>query len=152
MHVDWTDAGRDALDLALARAPLHFSYPLRAVRDEGCRFLFAAQGPGRFDVPKDRPAVVLIGDDLTRALGPDGFHKRSLRRYVERCRCAVIVACEPIPRAYFEAVSWAVVKREDVLIVETRPDHEADWFDFIRLVAPPSIGMLVASVKPEGMA
>ena len=152
MHVDWTGAGREALDHSLARAPAHLKAPLLAVRDEGVRFLFVAQGPGAFDVPKDRPAIVLIGDDLHATLGPDAFHKRALRRYVERCKAAVIVACEPIPEAYSQAASWAVLKREDVLIVETRPEREAEWFDYIRLVASPGVKVLVATVPPAGNA
>lgn len=152
MFIDWTEAGRDALDHALALAPTHLSYPLRAVRDEGCAYIFVAQGRSRFSVPEDRPAIVLIGDDLHAALGPPGFHARSLKRYLARCRAAVIVSCEPLPSAYHNAVSWAVLRREDVLIVETRPEKEADWLDRVRAEAPKDIAILMATVPPEGRA
>lgn len=100
MYIDWTEAGRDALDHALTRAPEHFACRLRPTRDEGCAFVFVSQGRKRFDVPSDRPAILLIGDNLNAALGPGGFEPDSLRTALARCHAAAIVVCEPLAKVY----------------------------------------------------
>lgn len=151
MHVDFSGASPDALAHALARGVPHLVPPLLAVRDHGCRFMIAAQSKLRFTIPQDRPAIVVIGDDLSAALGPPGFHARSLRRYFARCRHVVIVACEPLPIAYGAAADRAVRDREDVAIIETRPEKEADWYAYVREVRP-DVKVLLATVMPEGSA
>lgn len=145
------DVPRAQLDGAMAHAPEHLKPCIRAVRDEGCGLMLVLQGPDRFKVPKGRPAIVIIGDDFGQSLGPDRFHARSLRRAVERAGAAVVIASAPVPALYREAASWAVEKREGVVIVETLPRHEASWVDYIRGLNP-GIAMALATVKPEGRA
>lgn len=151
MHVSFTGAGRDALDHALSRAAPHWRPLLKVVRDEGCGLLMVGQGRERFDVPQDRPSVLVIGDDLAAALGPSAFHERSLRRYLPRCRAGIVVACEPLPALYWEVCNWARTKREDVVIVETRLEREAEWLDLLR-TSSPGIALCLGTVPPIGSA
>lgn len=95
MHVSFTGAGRDALDHALSRAPAHLRPAFLAVRDHGCGFVLAAQGSAPFRVPKDRPAIVVVGDDLAEALSPPG----SMRgRCAATSRDARLPWSSPAPR------------------------------------------------------
>lgn len=152
MHVSFTGAGRDALDAALARAPDHFRPLFKAVRDEGCGLTIVGQGRERFAPGTDRPQLVVISDDMAAALGPNAFHARSLRRYLPRCGAAVVMACQPLPALYWEASSWAALRRRDVLIVETRPEREADWLDLIRAEAPADVALGLGTTAPAGRA
>ncbi|MFB0493625.1 nicotinamide mononucleotide adenylyltransferase [Methylobacterium sp. OAE515] len=105
MFVDWTTAERPMLDAAISRAPAHLRPAFLAVRDHGCAFVFVAQGCVAFTVPRDRPAVVLIGDDLATSFGPRGFDRASLRRHLSTCRAAAVCASEPVVSIYAEAVN-----------------------------------------------
>ena len=151
MHIDWTGASPDVLATAFAYAAPHLRHPLLAVRDHGCRFMLAAQSSERFTVPQDRPAIVIIGDDLSAALGPAGFHAESLRSYLARCSGAVIVPRVPLPEAYAHACDLAVRLRRDVVIIETRPEREAEWYGFLQAVHP-TIQIALATMKPAGTA
>lgn len=152
MHVSFTGAGRDALDLAISRAPAHLRPAYQAARDGTAGFVFVAQGWDRFEVPSGLPQILLIGDDLNAALGPAAFHARSVRRYLATCRAAVIVAAEPIPSLYWDAYARAVERRENVVIVETRPEREAEWLDLIRAAAPADVALSLGTVAPAGRA
>ena len=46
----------------------------------GVMVAVVAQGRHAFTLPPRRPAVPIIGDDAAASLGPDGFHRASLRR------------------------------------------------------------------------
>ncbi len=102
---------------------------------------------GPFDAaPGDRPAIVIIGDDLDEALGPSAFDERSLRRLLRGVRLAAVVACKPLPQIYAAAARHAVLLRQNVVIVETRPEHEITWFNLIKSIAPDA-AFLLGSVK-----
>lgn len=141
-------APRARLDAAVDQGPLHLRDLYRAVRDYGISFATVTQHAGRFAFPSDKPVVALLGDDMHQALGPTAFHRKSVRRFVASCKAAVIVACEAQPRFYMAAAVTAAVLRQNVVVVETRSEHEADWFDLLREINP-SINMLVGAVRPE---
>ena len=139
---------RARLDFAVDHAPEHLRAIYRAVRDHGVSFGVVTQRAGRFAFPSDKPVVTLLGDDLDEALGPPAFHRKSVRRFVASCEAAVIISCDPQPWFYTAATSVAVLKRRNVLIVETRSEVEADWVDLVRSIAP-DIRMLIGTVRPE---
>lgn len=138
-----TTVPRARLDDAVRRAPQHLRPLWEAVRDWNCTHAFIQQGKARFALAPDRrPCIALIGDDMHTSLGPDGFHRKSLRRLIERCSAAgVMVGLEP--QAYQRVCTNAVLLRQNVVIVETRTQHEIEWVNFLREVNP-QIGMLVA--------
>ncbi|MBN6820705.1 hypothetical protein JRF84_14070 [Methylobacterium organophilum] len=136
MYIDWTGAGRAALDRALERAPAHIAPAILAVRDHGCAYVIAAQSPRAFTIPTGKPVIVQIGDDMLTSLGPPGFSLRSLRRFLPTCRVAAIMSGAPVPLAYERAVRAAVERRVNVAIVETQIQHEEEWADYIEAVAP----------------
>ncbi len=140
---------RHRLDFAVNHGPEHLRGVYRCVRDGGIGLMTVPQRAGRFDVPANRPHVVILGDDMHQACGPSAFHRRSVRRFAARCRTAAIVACEAVPVLYLGPALAAMGMRWDGLIVETLPRWEAAWADLIR-EANPSIALMIGTVRPEG--
>lgn len=133
------------LDYAVEHGPLHLRSVYKCVRDGGIAFVTVPQNVGRFDLPTDRPTLAILGDDMTSALGPAAFHRKSVRRFLMRCRTAAVIACEAIPFAYTAAALGVMSMRWDAVIVETLPEHEGTWVDLIR-EANPSAALLIGKV------
>lgn len=144
------DVPLDRLTVAIEKAPPHWRPILTAVRDHGCAYMIVPQGGHRFMAPEGLPLIAVIGDDLFSAHGPDGFHGASMKRLVRRCSAAVIVSSEATVRSYAAGATNAVLLRQDVLIVETRPEQEIPWIKFVRKHRP-DIAMLVSTI-PGGNA
>jgi hypothetical protein len=132
------------------RAP-HLVPIATAIRDHDCGFAIVLPHAGRFKLPDDKPIILTVGDDHKTCEGPEAFHRGSLRRFIKTCRAAAIVACRPIPELYRRVVNNAVYLRNNVVIVETRSEHEADWYSFLIKIKP-TLAMALGSVKPEGHA
>lgn len=140
---------RERFDHAIRHGAEHMRPLFIAARDAGVAICLVAQRSPAFMIPSKRPSVLLIGDDMHEAMGPGGFHQKSIRRFVRRCRSAVIVSCAPLVEAYASAAAVAAGLRLDVILVETRIEHEAAWKDFIE-AARPGVSFLIATVEPQG--
>ena len=138
----------DRFTHAINNGAAHMRPLFVAARDAGIGLCLVPQGHHAFDVPVDRPTVLLVGDDMHEAFGPDGFHRKSVRRFIRRCRSAVIVSCAPIVTAYAAAATTAAMGM-DTILIETRLEHEQNWRALIEKERP-GISMLVATVQPEG--
>lgn len=136
MFVDYSHAGRDALDYALLRASPHLVPALKAVRDHDCRFMVVAQSRAGFRVPQVRPAIVIIGDDMNTSLGPPGFHVQSLRRYLTRCAAIAVMSGAAVAPLYAQICDVAASRRKCVALIETREGHEAEWYALAEECAP----------------
>jgi len=135
MHAPST---RAALDEAFATAQPHLKPIIAAVRDQRCGMFFIGQSDDPFRLPHDprRPAISIIGDDMERAVGPDGFHLPSVRRLIRASAGFAIVSCEPLPHVYEIMATTAALTRCNVLLIETRPEQEIQWLSLIRKLAP----------------
>jgi hypothetical protein len=133
----------------LADSPVYLKPLIAAVRDHDVSLGFV-EGKAPIKMRSDGPAIVVIGDDFENAsLGPAAFHQESVLEFVDRCASAVIVSCEPLPAAYLSAANDAILRRQNVLLVETRVEHELAWEKLIESRRP-TIRILVATVKPPG--
>jgi hypothetical protein len=141
-----TDLPRARLDTALAFAPDHMRPILLAVRDHGVAWATIPQHAGRFDVPKTKPFIAIIGDDMHTAMGPAGFHRKSIRRLIARSRVIAIVAAEPLPIAYAETVKAPVAFGSNGLVIETRPERELEWVGMVR-AENPNAALILVSVR-----
>ena len=103
----------------------------------------------RFDLPRKLPNIVIVGDDMHEAKGPDAFHRKSLVRFIKRARGAVIVSSAPVTAAYAAAASNAALFRQDIVIIETRLEFEPAWKTFIENHHP-GIALLLCTVKSQG--
>lgn len=141
-------ASRERLTHAIERGAEHYRPIWMAVRDFGCAYALIAQKAGAFDVTGPMPTILVIGDDLDEALGPSAFHRKSLKRYIRTCEAAIIVSCEPVLTAYAAAATIPVLKRRNVILVETLPRYEADWVALLNGIKP-DVVRLIATVRPD---
>jgi hypothetical protein len=141
---------RSRLTAAIDACPAYWSPILVAIRDSGVALCVVPQVKTPFDPPPHKPTIVLIGDDMHEAKGPQAFHQYSLQSFVKRCAGAVIVACEPLPAAYGAAASRAAILRQNVTIVETRPEHVKDWKSALDAINP-DLSYLLCLVKPAAV-
>lgn len=129
---------RAGLDRVIERAPAHLKPVLATVRDAGMAFLFVPQGFESFGVPKraDRPTIVILGDDMDAAHGPEGFHAPSLRRIIRACKFFAVVSSAPSAELYGSIAALAGSARASCLLIETRLEQEFQWVSLIQRLAP----------------
>ena len=140
---------RERFTLAIEHGPEHLRPIMEAARDHGVGVCVVPQGADRFNPPRKRPNVVIVGDDMREAKGPSAFHRKSLVRFVKRASGAVVVSCAPLTAAYAAAATNAALFRQDIVIVETRLEFEPAWKTFIE-THHPGIALLLCTVEPQG--
>lgn len=141
-----TDVPRSRIDTALSMSPDHMRPILLAVRDHGVAWATIPQRAGQFEIPTNKPFVAIVGDDMHKAMGPAGFHRKSIRRLIARSRVIAIVAAEPLPVAYAAAASAPVGFGWNGLVIETRPERELEWAGLVK-VENPSASLIMVSVR-----
>jgi hypothetical protein len=106
-----------------------------------------------FQSRANQPTIfVICDDDMQECAALDAIHRDSLRKLVKRCTGAVIVSSEPRVVAYAAAAACAVESGgRDVIIVETRPEHEADWKHALDAINPDlHFRYFLGPVEPAG--
>jgi hypothetical protein len=73
--MDMYTSPRSRLTAAIDHGPAHLRPIMRAVRDGGVAFCIVPQGGESFDLPTNRPNVLLICDDMFESCGPKPFHQ-----------------------------------------------------------------------------
>ena len=138
------------LSSAIASGQARHMLPvLEAVRDLGCGWATVPQHAGRFTIPTGRPTICVVGDDMLESLGPAAFHRRSLRRFVTTGAGGVLVSSAPEVRFYAAAAVMVAEQRRNAVLVETRPEREAEWLTLMREVNP-TMRLVVGSVRRIG--
>ena len=135
----------------MTRAPDHERPPWLAVADEGCTYAIVLQGEGPSTVPGGAPVILRVGDDMHVSRGPAGFDRGSLKQFLRRARAAVIVSSAATVEAYAAAAGVAAVERCDVMLIETRPEHEEEWAAFVVKHAP-AVRVLISTPFTREMA
>lgn len=146
----YTSYSRSALDQKAHLAESHLLPIIEAVRDHRVGLMFVTQSDAAFRLPDQgrQPAITIIGDDMHRALGPAAFHMPSLRRIIRASSSFAVISCEPLEPIYDSIAIAVSTTRRHSLIVETRPEFEAQWVDLIRKLAP-SRPLCVGTVQGE---
>lgn len=130
------------------RAP-HLHPVWEAARDFGVSVVIAPQGRESLDEALDEArdaSIVIVGDDTDRAHGPDGFHTPSMARLFERATETAVISSAPPEPVYAAMSTLAALGRRFVVIVETRPEQEIAWVEFIR-AANPTLPILLVTVE-----
>lgn len=140
---------RERFTHVIEYGPEHFRPIMEAARDHGVGVCVVPQVIERFDLPRKLPNIVIVGDDMHEAKGPDAFHRKSLVRFIKRASGAVIVSSAPVTAAYAAAATNAALFRQDIIIVETRLEFEPAWKTFIE-THHPGIALLLCTVEPQG--
>ena len=139
---------RDRINGVMENLPPHLQPLMVAVRDRRVALLFVSQNSAKFRIPAraDRPSIVLIGDDMQSAHGPNGFHLPSLRRTIRDCSAFAVVSCEPSLELYGSMASTAATVRKSTMLIETRPEQELAWISLIQKLAP-GRSVVLATIK-----
>jgi hypothetical protein len=127
----------------------HLNPVFEAVRDFGVSILIAPQSKDSLDeaLGDSRDAsIVIVGDDTNRALGPDGFHKPSMRRLFQLATETAVISSAPPEHVYAGMATLAALARRFVVIVETRPEQEIAWVEFIQ-AANPNLAVLLVTIE-----
>jgi hypothetical protein len=131
-----------------ANAP-HMNPVLEAVRDFGVSGMWVPQGKNSLDDALDatrNAAIVLVGDDTDHAVGPGGFDQSSMRRLFQRAEHIAVISSAPPEHVYAGMATLAALARQFVVIVETRPEQEIAWVEFIQ-AANPNLPVLPVTVE-----
>ncbi|MFG1346124.1 hypothetical protein V5F59_14615 [Xanthobacter autotrophicus DSM 431] len=138
----------EGLDVIIAGGPKHLAVLAVAARYGHVDIVNDIQSRKPFGLTRDGsiPTIFLIGDDTEKSLGPSGFHRPSLKRAIRASEAFVLISCAPLAEAYAAAAHLAVDLRQHAMIVETRLEHEADWYNLIQNLAP-GRPILLATVK-----
>lgn len=129
---------RANLNAAMEASPEYLRPILEVVRDHGAAMLFVPQGAEPFRLPSEpkKPAIIMIGDDFDRAMGPGGFHLPSIRRMIRASSAFAVVSSAPQPHAYLTIAAGVAMTRQNAMLIETRPEQEIAWLSLIQKLAP----------------
>jgi hypothetical protein len=128
----------------VATAPEHLKAILKAVADGKAVWGVVPQIAGPFSLPLPlKPFILVLGDDMATAMGPDAFDHISVERALKACRAVIVAAGEATARVYDFAARHARAG-ESVVIVETQPAHQDAWVELVRRVNP-TAGVLLSS-------
>lgn len=103
-----------------------------------------------FHLPKARPSIVVIGDDLDTSRGPEAFHLRSVRRALAKAHSCYLMIGGPLPRAYVAAAVTAEAGL-NVVIIESQPAEEASWLEFVNKHRRPGGTVIFATPKAQSI-
>lgn len=117
----------------------------------GCELVCADQVGSSFNGTTRRPKIFLIGDDTSLSMGPGAFHQQSLIAAIRSSAVFCVISCAAVPSVYACMAYSASRYRKDVMIVETRQEHEAAWYNFIEQHEPTK-GILLATAEAGGHA
>jgi hypothetical protein len=134
LHLDPVQA---AFEIEHGVCPAYLVPVMLAVLDRGCGFgIVRARAPWR--MPSDRPVIVTLGDDgdAETIAGSARFHLQSIRRFSKTCRAAFIIATAPVAKLYAAAAAEAAIGRHNVIVVETKLRHAADWVEVLQKANP----------------
>lgn len=93
---------------------------------------------------RGRGAVVVVGDDVTIARGPSAFHLSSLRKIAKHASAWAVVSASPPVELY--AASAALAKAGAItLLIETQPEHEVTWTEWLTKHGRRSAGKLLVT-------
>ena len=137
---------------ALNTSPDHLWDIFRAASAAGVQYRLAPLDGKPFHARANQPTIFVICDDVPESKGPGAIHQDSLQKFVKRCTGAVIVSSEPRVVAYAAAAARAAESGgQDVIIVETRAEHEADWKDALDAINPDlRFRYFLSPVEPAG--
>ena len=127
-------------------------YPLLdATAHFACSLLIAPQGCKPFDLPRE-PWIIILGDDLHFAWGPNAFDAKLLDAAIKSAGQFVIVSSGPEPFPYRVAATVAVRDRRNALLIETLPHQQEAWRTRIEEIRGPDAPIFLCVPHPTEVA
>lgn len=138
----------DRLESAAAKKAPHLLPIVHAIRHFGIGYLVIPQSAKGLNRGLDllaRPFIIMVGDDTDCALGPGQYNRAHLERMIGMVDGVAIISSAPPPEAYSSIAMMAVAGRNG-LIIETRPEQEIAWTNFVQSVRA-DMPILLCTVK-----
>lgn len=138
MMIDRATKEQIAAILAMPQTPPYLKPVFEVVRDYGVGYLTLLQNGDGLEPDKlnsQVPMITVVGDDTNVALGPAAFDAATLKILTLRASCVAIISSEPVPNIYTLFSLMTGLLRANTLIIETRPELEHAWVDYIRAIA-----------------
>jgi hypothetical protein len=132
---------REKLDQLLKEntAAPHLNPIFEAVRDYGVKLAVLMRGAEPVDVLapiNGHPFIIMVADDTDICPGPTGFELTSLKTALASVACVAVVSCQP-PEALYRYISLLpAFQCANAAIIETRPEHDRAWIDWLYDNAP----------------
>lgn len=152
MMIDRATKEQIAAILAMPQTPPYLKSVFEVVRDYGVGYLTLLQngdGLGLDRLNSQTPMIMVVGDDTNAALGPGAFDAVTLKVLTLRASCVAIISSEPVSNIYTLFSLMTGLLRANTLIIETRPEQEHAWVDYIRALAPHTPVILSTSLPEE---
>jgi len=151
MIIDRATKEEIAAILAMPQTPPYLKPVFEVVRDYGVGYLTLLQNGNGLESDKlnnQTPVITVVGDDTNAALGPGAFDTATLKILTLRASCVAIISSEPVLNIYTLFSLMTGLLRANTLIIETRPEQEYAWVDYIRTLTPHTPVILSTSL-PE---
>lgn len=151
MIVDHATSHQIASILAMPETPPHLKPVFEAVRDYGIIYLTLLQHGHGLPVERlnsQNPMMTVVGDDTDAALGPIAFHAATLKILTLRASCVAVISSEPVSNIYALFSLMTGLLRANTLIIETRPEHEQAWVEYVRGLSP-HIPVILSTAMPQ---
>lgn len=142
-----TSADVAALDLTDIMTAQGIGLIFNAVRDDGIVLAVLPPFRKKFTLPTGRPVIALAEDREDGTYGPGAFHRASLRNAL-RSADNLVVHSTNAPATYL-ALALVAASGEHVFLVDTTPEHQSQWVETIKALAP-GREVLLISEQPEG--
>lgn len=156
-HMPLDRATLDRVGAVLADVAPHQLPLIRAVRDGRITLVIPERDtpwPKRAVEAIRKPAILVLGDDDGRSIGPSGW--RCANAAVRWPR-SVLVHAAGGAAAHYEAVVAAALMVQRVLLVETDSEHVAEWRGLLErhripgaVILPPN-GQAHPAPRPSGL-
>lgn len=151
MIIDRATKEQIAAILAMPQTPPHLKPVFEAVRDYGIGYLTLLQygdGLAAEKLNSQNPIITVVGDDTDMARGPGAFDAATLRILTLRASCVAVISSEAVPDIYTLFSLMTGLLRASTLIVETRPEQERAWVDYMRGLSP-HIPVILSTAMPQ---
>lgn len=151
MIIDRATSEQITAILAMPQTPAHLKPIFEVVRDYGVGYLTLLQNGEGLESERlnsQVPLITVVGDDTNTSLGPKAFDTTTLKILTLRASCIAVISSEAVLNIYSMFSLMTGLLRANTLIIETRPEQECAWVDYMRALVPHTPVILSTSL-PE---
>ena len=131
--------------------PEHMKSIFRVARDSKIGFMSFLHDSTKVDMERLNAAkafVAIIDDNTECSLGPDHFEAALVQRLLEKAYGITVMSGTIVEDVYALFAEMAGLLRKGMVIIETRPEHKAQWIECLTKIAP-NAHLIFNLPKPE---
>jgi hypothetical protein len=148
------DTERGEKLLASETTSAHVKAILTALRDYGIGWFWLSQTkePIASEILEAAKAyIAVVSDDTDCAKGPDAFDPTTLKRLITTSTTVSIMSCDFITSIYSMLATMSGLLQTGTTVIETRPEMEAAWIEYVRSVSE-TVPIILCTSKNFGGA